>query len=260
MQIQLLRHATLVIEVGGQRLIVDPMLGARENSDPIPNTPNQVRNPTVKLPYDETTLAQLIATLDGAIVTHLHGDHWDRRAAELLPKDLPLLCQPGNEEKLRADGFTDVTPIEGTFDWRGIELTRTGGRHGTGELGERMGKVSGFVIRAAGEPVLYLAGDTIWCDEVSDALLAYAPDVVVVNSGAAQFLVGDPITMTAADVVQVCHSVPQSVVVATHMGAINHCLLTRHALAAAAEEAGVADQLRIPTNAEVLAFETGKQA
>ncbi|HCG31022.1 MAG TPA: hypothetical protein DEU95_15285 [Chloroflexi bacterium] len=255
MQIQLLRHATLVVEVGGQRLMIDPMLGARENSDPIPNTPNQVRNPTVKLPYDEATLAQLIATLDGAIVTHLHGDHWDRRAAELLPKDLPLLCQPGNEERLCSDGFTDVTPIDDTLAWHGLELTRTGGHHGTGEIGERMGKVSGFVVRAPGEPVLYLAGDTIWCAEVEDALGAYAPAIIVVNSGAAQFLVGDPITMTAADVIRVCHAAPDSAVIATHMDAINHCLLTRHALAAAATEAGVAGQLRIPMNGEVLAFE-----
>lgn len=255
MQIQLLRHATLVVEIGGQRLLVDPMLGARENADPIPNTPNQVRNPTVKLPYDETTLAQLIATLDGAIVTHLHGDHWDRRAAELLPKDLPLLCQPGNEERLESDGFSDVSPVGHTLAWRGLDLTRTGGQHGTGEIGERMGTVSGFVVRAPGEPVLYLAGDTIWCDEVKDVLATHAPDVVVVNSGAAQFLVGEPITMTAADVVRVCEAAPGSAVVAVHMEAINHCLLTRHALAAAAEEAGVAGQLRIPTNGEVLAFE-----
>ncbi|HMM43996.1 MAG TPA: MBL fold metallo-hydrolase [Thermomicrobiales bacterium] len=257
MQIQLLRHATLVVEVGGRRLLVDPMLGARENADPIPNTPNQVRNPMVKLPYDEATLGQLIATLDGAIVTHLHSDHWDRRAAELLPKNLPLLCQPGNEERLRSDGFTDVTPVEDTLEWHGLELTRTGGQHGTGEIGERMGKVSGFVVRAPGEPVLYLAGDTIWCAEVEDALAAHTPDVIVVNSGAAQFLVGDPITMTAADVVQVCQAAPDSTVVAVHMDAINHCLLTRHALAAAAEGAGVQAWLRIPTNGEVLAFEMG---
>lgn len=257
MQVQLIRHATLVVEVGGQRLLVDPMLGARENADPIPNTPNQVRNPTVKLPYDEATLGQLIATVDGVIVTHLHADHWDRRAAELLPKDLPLLCQPGNEERLRGDGFTDVTPIEDTLGWHGLELTRTGGQHGTGEIGERMGKVSGFVIRAEGEPTLYLAGDTIWCPEVEDALAAHAPAIVVVNSGAAQFLVGDPITMTAADVVQVCEAAPESTVIAVHMEAINHCLLTRHALAAAAEEAGVGDRLRIPTNAEIVAVEAG---
>lgn len=254
MQIQLLRHATLVVEFGGRRLVVDPMLGPRDGTDPIPNTPNQVRNPMVKLPYDDGTLLQLIASLDGVIVTHLHSDHWDRRAVELLPKSLPLLCQPGNEERLQSDGFHDVTPIADSLGWKGITLTRTGGQHGTGEIGERMGTVSGFVLQADDEPVLYIAGDTIWCADVEAALAAYQPDVIVVNSGAAQFLVGDPITMTSADVFEVCRAAPDSAVIAVHMDSINHCLLTRRALSTAAEEAGFSDQLRIPTNGEVLAY------
>jgi hypothetical protein len=47
---------------------------------------------------------------------------------------------------------------------------RTGGRHGTGEIGEKMGPVSGYVLRGPGEPVVYIAGDTVWCPEVAAAL------------------------------------------------------------------------------------------
>ena len=28
------------------------------------------------------------------LATHLHQDHFDATAARLLPRDLPLLCQP----------------------------------------------------------------------------------------------------------------------------------------------------------------------
>ncbi len=54
-----------------------------------------------------------------------------------------------------------------------------------------MGAVSGFVLAAAGEPTLYIAGDTIWCEEVRTALEQHQPDVVVVNAGAAQLAEGD---------------------------------------------------------------------
>ncbi|NQX39444.1 hypothetical protein SAMN05421820_102179 [Pedobacter steynii] len=46
---------------------------------------------------------------------------------------------------------------------------RTGGQDGVGEIGKMMGIVSGYVIRHEQEMV-YIAGDTIWCDEVKAAL------------------------------------------------------------------------------------------
>ena len=82
-------------------------------------------------------------------------------------------------------------------------MSRTGGRHGTGEIAEMLAPVSGFVLRAEGEPTVYVAGDTIWCDEVRAALDEHAPDVVVVNASGARFTEGDPIVMTAEDVATV---------------------------------------------------------
>jgi L-ascorbate metabolism protein UlaG (beta-lactamase superfamily) len=97
-------------------------------------------------------------------------------------------------------------------------------------------------------PTLYIAGDTIWCDEVREALERYKPAGVVVNTGTAQFLRGDPITMTADDVVAVCQAAPAAQVVAVHMEAINHCLLTRDDLAFQLEAARV--RAEIPGDGE----------
>jgi L-ascorbate metabolism protein UlaG (beta-lactamase superfamily) len=184
------------------------------------------------------------------LVTHLHRDHWDTRAIELLPKSLPILCQPEDQEKISQAGFSAVQPIPAEWRWHDILFTRTGGRHGTGEIGQKMGTVSGFVLRTAGEPNLYVAGDTIWCNEVAQALSLHQPDVTVVNAGAAQFLSGDPITMTADDVIQVCRASPQTQVIAVHMEAINHCLLTRDQLRERLEQAGVSRQVIIPADGE----------
>jgi len=254
MQLRLLRHATSVLWVNGVRVLIDPMLSRAGTMDPVQDAADARRIPLVGLPLDEEELLRLIARLDGVLVTHLHRDHFDPRASEILPKTLPIFCQPLDAERLAQLGFQTVVPIEAEHEWRGIRIARTGGRHGTGEVGQRMGAVSGYLLRVPGEPSLYLAGDTVWCAEVEASIVGLWPDVIVVNAGAAQFNSGGPITMTAEDVVRVCRAAPHATVVAVHMGALNHCVLSRADLGSALDQAGVLSQVWIPANGESLTF------
>jgi L-ascorbate metabolism protein UlaG (beta-lactamase superfamily) len=216
----LVRHATLLLEVGGTRILVDPMLRAAGTTPPIENTPNPLRNPLVDLPLPGE---EVVAGIDGCIVTHLHGDHFDDAADELLPRDLPVLTQPASAPALRERGLTNVT--DEAAGWLGLDVARTGGRHGTGELADSLGPVSGFVVEG-----VYVAGDTVWCDEVAEALSTHRPHTVVVNAGGARFLEGDPITMTVDDVRRVREATGAEIVV-VHLEAINHCLEPRSAYA-----------------------------
>jgi L-ascorbate metabolism protein UlaG (beta-lactamase superfamily) len=228
----------LIIEYGGKRLLVDPMLSDVGAMLPIENSPNQKPNPLVPLPIPAE---EVLRGVDAVLVTHTHRDHWDATAAELVPKETIVFGQAADETKFHDWGFTRFQTIYTAFKWDGIEITRTGGQHGTGEIGKQMAPVSGFVLKAAKEPRLYIAGDTIWCAEVRDALKKHDPEVVVLNAGAARFLQGDPITMTADDVLRVADAAAQADVVAVHMEAINHCLLTREQL-----RARTLDRVRIP--------------
>jgi L-ascorbate metabolism protein UlaG (beta-lactamase superfamily) len=224
MRLRLIRNATLGLRFAGKSLLVDPMLDPAGARPPVEDTPNPVRNPLVELPEPAEVVA---GGLDALIVTHLHRDHLDDTAVRLLPKEIPLFCQPEDEARLRERGFADVRPVAGEVEWEGIRIVRTAARHGTGAIGEAMAPVSGFVLSAAGEPVLYVAGDSIWCDEVADALDTHRPGAVVVNAVEARFLEGDPIVMTADDVVAVARHAPDARVVAVHLEAVNHCPLTR---------------------------------
>lgn len=250
MKIQLIRHASLWLEYGNRRFLVDPMLGEAGSKPPIANTANNRRNPLVPLPLPVEHWFQ--SGPDAVIVTHLHPDHWDGAAIARLPKTIPLYCQPGDEERLRTDGFTGVTAIREQLNLAGAEisLTRTGGQHGTGEIGQRMGQVSGFVFRAAGEPALYLAGDTIWCEEVRQALDRHHPDITIVNAGGARSTEGGPITMDADQIVYLCRHEPTTQVIAVHMDAINHCLVTRADLRQCLEAEGLTERVIIPEDGQ----------
>lgn len=254
MEITFIRHATLLVSINGLNLLVDPMFSPARSSEAIPDTPNQQRNPLIELPLDDAGLSRLLDEIDAVLVTHTHSDHWDEFARTLLAKDLPVFCQPEDEQRIHEAGFESVRPIAQEQVWKGLRFSRTAGRHGKGKIGEMMAPVSGFVIQAEGEPVLYLAGDTIWCTEVEDSLRLYQPEIIVVNAGAAQFSTGGPITMTADDVINVCRASPGAEVVAVHMEAINHCLLSREELLAAVSDANVETMVKIPADGETMSL------
>jgi L-ascorbate metabolism protein UlaG (beta-lactamase superfamily) len=227
--VTLVRHATLLLETSHGRILVDPMLRAAGTTPPIENTPNQRRNPLVELP---TTPSAVVDGVDLCIVTHLHSDHFDDAADEVLPRDVPILTQPESADALAARGFTNIS-----VEHPSIPMTR--GRHGTGEIGEAMGAVSGWVVDD-----LYIAGDTIWCDEVREAIERHRPSAIVLNGSGAHFDVGGPIVMDVEDVRQVRAATDASIAV-VHLEAINHCLQPRSAYR---EIAGV----QIPADGETL--------
>ena len=117
--------------------------------------------------------------------------------------------------------------VYGLFvDWEGLRIHRTDGRHGHGALADELGPVSGFVLDG-----LYVAGDTVWCPEVEEAIERHRPAVAVVNGSGACFTSGGPLVMTSADVSEVVARVTTVVVV--HLEAIDHCLETRAEVRAA---------------------------
>jgi L-ascorbate metabolism protein UlaG (beta-lactamase superfamily) len=250
MKVQLIRHATLHLEIGGQKLIIDPMLSSAGEMDPAPNAENQYRNPLTELPQGLPKLEQY----DAIMVTHTHRDHFDEAAIKLLPKHMPLFCQPEDVQKITELGFKHVIPVNDMVTWRGICIFRTKGRHGRGEMEQKMGPVSGYVLEAGQEPVIYMTGDSIWCPEIEEAVKKYKPDITIAFAGAAQFLTGGTITMGVEDIRQLCQVSPETKIIAAHMGAWNHCLLTRHDLQEYVKLHHLSHQVLIPLDGEWLEF------
>jgi L-ascorbate metabolism protein UlaG (beta-lactamase superfamily) len=236
MRIGLVRNATLVVELENRRVLVDPMLDDMGTRPAIENTPNPAPNPTAPLPVPAE---QVVEGLDAVLVSHRHRDHLDERAVELIPRELPVFCQPEDEDALRELGL-DARPVTERLDWDGLAIERVPARHGHGAVADALAPVSGFVL--GGE--LYIAGDTVWYEGVERTIARVRPRVAVVNAGGARFLDSDLIIMGIDDVREVAARVPT--VVAVHLEALNHCLLTRAELRAALPD------VRVPEDGETI--------
>lgn len=251
MNLQLLRNATQILQVNGKNILIDPMLAPKHSYPPFENTGTEIRIPTVNLPINAEELGLLIRKTDAVLLTHLHIDHWDELAKELLPKDMTLFCQPADAEAIYQAGFTNVQVIEESLIWNGIGINRTGGQHGVGEIGKMMGIVSGYLIRHEQEMV-YIAGDTIWCEEVKAALDQYQPDRIVLNGGAARFVVGEPIVMDTKDILKVAAYMPASKIYVVHLEAASHASESRAFIKAVLAEQDLSGRCFVPDDGAFL--------
>lgn len=250
MTVQLLRHATLWLTLNNKRILVDPMLAPKDTYPAIPGTGNEIRNPKVDLPVNTAELEKLLAQVDAVLLTHLHNDHWDSVAQNMFPRNVQILCQPADTDIIRQAGFSNIVVIDDRIDWNGITIHRTSGQHGTGEIGILMGTVSGYVLEHAGNS-LYIAGDTIWCDDVKQAIDRYHPKYIVVNGGAARFETGDAIVMDVKDVITTARYVPDANIYVVHLETVNHSGENREANRAAIRSAGLEARIFVPADGAV---------
>ena len=259
-QLQQIRNATVKVTYADTTFLIDPMLSKKGTYPGFEGTyRSELRNPLVDLPM---SVEAVLDGIDAVIVTHTHLDHWDDAAQELLPKDIPLYTQhQADADMIRSQGFTDVRVLSDKAEFGGVTLSKTGGQHGTDEMyalpevATFLGDAMGVVFQAPGHKTLYLVGDTIWRDEVDQALADYQPQVIVLNAGYALLNGFDgSIIMGQDDVLRAVQAAPEATIVATHMDAINHMALSRDALKSYVEEHSIQDQVEIPEDGASIDF------
>lgn len=246
MQLQLLRNALLKLTYDGRTYLIDPDLGPKHGRRSIAG---RSQNPMVDLPEP---IEAILAGVDQVIVSHLHADHFDEVGKARVPKQLPLICQPGDEETIAAAGFQSVTPLQNFLRLGSTVLTRHPAQHGTGAVVETMGRVMGFSLEAPSEPTFYWCGDSVFYPPLLDAVSATQPDVIVSHSCGALWD-GTLIVMDAEQTLDLCEATPGATVIATHMEALDHATVSRTALREAAEARGIGpDRLLIPADGEAI--------
>ncbi|MCY8309093.1 MBL fold metallo-hydrolase [Bacillus vallismortis] len=253
MNIQQIRNATLVVKYAGKKFLIDPMLAEKGVYPPFPNAPRQDQNnPLIELP---TSVDNIIKGIDAVIVTHLHYDHWDEAAKELLPKDIKLFSQ--NEEdatEIRNAGFNNVEVLTKDTAFEGIQLIKTKGEHGRGEILKLAGLVCGVAFKHQSEKKLYVTGDTVWYEAIQEEINTHQPEIIVVNGGDNQFYEGGSLIMGKEDIYETYKAAPKAKIIVSHMEAVNHWGLSKEELKSFINEKGIASHVLVPENGESYSF------
>jgi L-ascorbate metabolism protein UlaG (beta-lactamase superfamily) len=261
-QMQHIRSATFKLMYAGKTFLIDPLLAQKGAYPGFEGTlRSEINNPTADLPIP---VEDVIADVDAIVVTHVHLDHWDNVAQEILPKGISLFVQNEADARvIRSQGFTNVQIVqEQGVDYWGVTLSKTAGQHGSDALFEvpqfaqNLGEVMGVVFSAPEHKTVYVAGDTIWCEGVEDAIAIHDPEVIVLNTGKAIISGWEahPIIMGEEDTLRAALAAPDAVIVAVHMDAINHCSLSRSQLREYVKEKALEGRVLIPSDGEVLKF------
>jgi L-ascorbate metabolism protein UlaG (beta-lactamase superfamily) len=139
-------HATVLLELGGTRLLTDPLLRSRVG-------PLRRHGPS---PAPEAS-----RNLDAVLVSHLHRDHADLGSLRRLGRDVRLLVPPGSRRFFERHRFAEVTELAPGETARvgEVAVTATEASHAVGRRPSApASEPIGFLLD--GPRRVYFAGDT----------------------------------------------------------------------------------------------------
>jgi L-ascorbate metabolism protein UlaG (beta-lactamase superfamily) len=146
-----------------------------------------------------------LPALDAVLLSHLHGDHFDRVARRGLDREVPVLTTEPAGRRLRRWGFGEARGLE---TWQSEELVRGAARlvvtaapgvHAPGPARALLPPVMGSVLElhVPDAPVfrVYISGDTLYRPWLGDVVDRTGPlDAAVLHLGGTRIL-GLTVTM-----------------------------------------------------------------
>jgi L-ascorbate metabolism protein UlaG (beta-lactamase superfamily) len=168
-----------------------------------------------------------LPALDAVLLSHMHGDHWDRVARRGLSKDLPVWTTPKAARALHRQGFAAGL---GLTTWQSQSLSKDSarltvtalpGRHARGVMRHLLPPVMGSMVEyapaGAVELRVYITGDTLIVDDLREIPRRYASiDTAVLHLGGTKLPNGAVVTMTGAEGAELFELVRPRVAVPVH--------------------------------------------
>ncbi|MBA2552483.1 MAG: MBL fold metallo-hydrolase [Geodermatophilaceae bacterium] len=152
-------HATYVIRTGGLTVLADPLWSAS-----IPGRIRRLTPPGIAW--------EALPKVDVVVISHDHYDHLDAPTMKRLPRDTPILAPAALASWFTRRGFTTVTEL----DWwehvtvDGVRFEFVPAHHWSRRWLFDLNCTlwGGWIIQAAGGPLLYFAGDSAYGERFAE--------------------------------------------------------------------------------------------
>lgn len=128
--------------------------------------------------HDPALDIEALPALDAVVLSHLHGDHWDRVTQAKLDRAVPILTTPHAAKRLARRGFGHTAPLR---TWQRhtmtkgdttVTVTALPGRHAPNPIHRMLPPVMGSMIEVSGADHevrrLYVSGDTLVIEELDE--------------------------------------------------------------------------------------------
>lgn len=150
MRVTYIGHATLLIEIGKQRLLTDPNF-----DETLGRFLPRVSHPGIAL--------GALPALDAILLTHAHADHLSFRSLTQLPRTLPLFAPPAIAAWLIRLGYSHARPLPANSQVSvgDVVIHAAAARHeGSRYSFDRWRSASNMYLIDGGDETCFFAGDT----------------------------------------------------------------------------------------------------
>ena len=254
---------TVLIEVGGWRVLTDPTFDApgRKYNFGWGTSSRKVAGPAIE--------PEAVLPVDAVLLSHdHHDDNLDDAGRALLPRADAIVTTRSGAKRLGASARGldpwQITLLEAPGR-PAIEITATPCRHGPPLSHPLVGDVIGFALRC-NDRVLWISGDTVLYDGVRQVAERIRVDTAILHLGGVQFPITGPLryTMTARDAIELCGIVRPRLAIPIHYEGWGHFREGRDAIER--ELAGAPEDIRrrffwlTPGRPETLPVDVGGHA
>jgi L-ascorbate metabolism protein UlaG (beta-lactamase superfamily) len=252
--------ATVVIRYAGFAILTDPNFLHAGDHVHLGYGLTSVRrtNPAVEI--------EDLSPIDFVLLSHLHGDHFDRIAERKLNKATPIISTRHATRHLEKVGFTRTHALE---TWESIDLrkgesslrlTAMPGTHGPGPLGALLPPVMGSMLDFADEAGenrlrMYISGDTLVHDRLREIPRRYPDvDLALLHLGGTKVL-GIMVTLDAEQGVQAVRIVDSRIAIPIHCNDYEAFKSPLEDFERAVRQASLEDRVHYLTHGDTYEFE-----